>query len=337
MTISEGFFTFSKVSQPTPGTPSLLRAINDRAALRVLLDRGPLTRPELGALTRLAKPTASQLLLRLQEAGLVVLDGIREGLPGRTAELYRINAGAAHVAALDVTRDRIEVAVADLAGSVVGTSVLPTPGRTQGDVVDKVRTALAEAWPHAVNRVVIGIQGAVDPGTGRLGYAAHIPGWHIPDLVQTLSEGVGTPVDVENDVNLSRWPNAPTGGTGDFDPAAGGLGHRLGDRARRPLHRGATGGAGRGRLHAVPSARRPRGRRGQAVDHGFQAGRRRPGGAPAAAGARHPWNVRGRRPWNAPFEAADGGSARRGGRRGAAGDRPAAGHGAGLDHRRARP
>ncbi|MEO3874728.1 hypothetical protein ABGB18_38580 [Nonomuraea sp. B12E4] len=34
---------------PLPGTPSLMRAINDRTALRVLLERGPLTRPEIAA------------------------------------------------------------------------------------------------------------------------------------------------------------------------------------------------------------------------------------------------------------------------------------------------
>ncbi|MEV4090395.1 helix-turn-helix domain-containing protein, partial [Nonomuraea fuscirosea] len=96
------------MSGPVPGTPSLLRAINDRAALRALIERGPLTRPEIGALTGLSKPTASQLLLRLQRAGLVVLDGVREGLPGRTAEVYRINPAAAYVGALDVTPGRIE-------------------------------------------------------------------------------------------------------------------------------------------------------------------------------------------------------------------------------------
>ncbi|MEV1206351.1 MarR family transcriptional regulator, partial [Microbispora rosea] len=140
------------MTRPIAGTPSLLRAINDRAALMVLLEHGPLTRPELGALTGLSKPTASQLLARLQEAGLVVLDGIREGLPGRTAELYRINPRAAHVAALDVTPARIAVAVADVTGAVVAEHRLATPGRTGGDVVERVRAALtgsSPAGPHA--------------------------------------------------------------------------------------------------------------------------------------------------------------------------------------------
>ena len=60
-----------------PGTPSLLRAINDRAALELLLERGPLTRAQLGELTGLSKVTASQLVERLEERQLVV--------PGRRA------------------------------------------------------------------------------------------------------------------------------------------------------------------------------------------------------------------------------------------------------------
>ncbi|SDH59486.1 Sugar kinase of the NBD/HSP70 family, may contain an N-terminal HTH domain [Sinosporangium album] len=267
------------MSQSTPGTPSLLRAINDRAALQALLERGPLTRPEIGTITGLSKPTASQLLARLQEAGLVVLDGIREGLPGRTAELYRINPEAAHVAALDVTPSRIEAAVADITGAVAGRHRLATPGRAGGDVVHRVREAIegacaaASVPASALRRAVIGIQGAIDPATGRLGYAAHIPGWHIADLLGTLREGLGVPVDVENDVNLVALAEQARGvarGHSDFVLlwADEGIGSALVLGGR--LHRGATGGAGEvGYMPAVgaPTAREA----GRRAEHGFQA------------------------------------------------------------------
>ncbi|WP_159011563.1 winged helix-turn-helix domain-containing protein, partial [Streptomyces sp. NRRL F-3273] len=55
----------------TPGTPRVLRAMNDRAALDLLVAQGPLTRTRIGELTGLSKPTASQLLARLEDAGLV--------------------------------------------------------------------------------------------------------------------------------------------------------------------------------------------------------------------------------------------------------------------------
>ncbi|MFI0409014.1 ROK family protein [Actinomadura sp. 3N508] len=241
------------MSTPVPGTPSLLRAINDRAALEALLDRGPLTRPQISDLTGISKPTASQLLARLEEAGLVVRDGIREGLPGRTAELYRINGSAAHVAGADVTPARIRVSVADLAGTVVGEHTLPTPDRTGVDVVARMAAALDGATAAAgltragLGLAVIGIQGAVDPATGRLGYASHIPGWHIPDLVATLSDGLGVRIAIENDVNLAALAERADGeaaGTGDFVLlwVADGVGMAV--VLNGALHRGATGGAG---------------------------------------------------------------------------------------------
>src|SRR5882672_7576960 len=123
-----------------PGTPSLLRAINDKAALAVLLERGPLTRSQLASITGISKPTASQLLSRLQDSGLVVRDGIREGLPGRTAELYRVNPKATHVAGIDVTPGRLAVRIAEITGRMIGEHRMTTPGRSGNHVVERVRS-----------------------------------------------------------------------------------------------------------------------------------------------------------------------------------------------------
>jgi predicted NBD/HSP70 family sugar kinase len=269
------------LSTSTPGTPSLLRAINDRAALEVLLERGPLTRPEIGALTGLSKPTASQLLTRLRDAGLVVADGIREGGPGRTAELYRINAAAAHVAALEVRRARIRACVADLTGTVTGRFELPTPGPSGGDAIARARTAVRGAMDDAgldrVDRVVIGVPGAVDPRTERLGYASHLPGWHIPHLLGRLREGIGAPVAVENDVNLVAMAELAHGqatATRDFVLLWVSAGIGLAIVLGGTLVRGATGGAGEVGYMPVASAPLIRG-----------PGRANTGGLQAVAGA----------------------------------------------------
>jgi predicted NBD/HSP70 family sugar kinase len=251
------------LSTSTPGTPSLLRAINDRAALEVLLQRGPLTRPEIGALTGLSKPTASQLLTRLRDAGLVVLDGIREGGPGRTAELYRINPDAGHVVALEVRRAQIRACAADLTGTVIGRFELPTPGTSGGDAVARARQTVQGALDAAglgmdrLNRVVIGVPGAVDPRTERLGYASHLPGWHIPDLLSRLRNGLGVPVAVENDVNLVAMAELAHGQVPEsrdfvllWVSAGIGLAIVLGGT----LVRGATGGAGEVGYMPVASA-----------------------------------------------------------------------------------
>src|SRR5262245_59316856 len=119
-----------------PGTPRLLRAINDRAALELLLEHGQLSRPQLGALIGLSKPTASQLLARLEAAGLVVQTGLHEGNRGPGAQLYALNPRAAYVAGMDVTPLRMDVAVADITGRIVADHLLPT-GRAAAGLVGR--------------------------------------------------------------------------------------------------------------------------------------------------------------------------------------------------------
>src|SRR2546423_9513248 len=63
------------------GSSRLLRAINETAALGHLLERGPLTRGDLRELTGLAKPTTSDVLRRLQDAGLAKVVGRTSGGP----------------------------------------------------------------------------------------------------------------------------------------------------------------------------------------------------------------------------------------------------------------
>jgi len=236
-----------------PGTPRLLRGINDRAALDLLLTHGPLSRGRLGELTGLSKPTASQLLSRLERAGLVVATGVSEGGRGPAARLYQVNPSAAYVGALDVTPWRIVAAVADITGRTLGRHELPTPRKGRVAALDQVLAALdgALAVPGLerahLQRVAIGTPGGFDPATGRLRYARHLPGWHDPTLVDRIAAAVGAPVSVENDVNLAAVAERDSGrarGVDDFVLlwADEGLGAAIVIDGR--LHSGATGGAG---------------------------------------------------------------------------------------------
>jgi len=236
-----------------PGTPSLLRGINDRAALELLLEHGPLSRSQLGELTGLSKPTAAQLLTRLADAGLVIASGNTRGGPGPRAQLYAVNPDAAHVAALDVTPTRVLAAVADITGRTVGDYELRTPRQAGPDAVAHVVHAIDGAAASAgldrsaLHRLVIGTPGAFDRRTRQLRYARHLPGWHDPQLLDRLAEAVGIPFDVDNDVNLAAIAEMRSGrakGVPDFVLlwADEGLGAAVVIDGR--VHGGATGGAG---------------------------------------------------------------------------------------------
>ncbi|WP_282696758.1 ROK family transcriptional regulator [Streptomyces sp. CC208A] len=248
-------------TQGTPGTPRVLRAMNDRAALDLLLEHGTLSRTRIGELTGLSKPTASQLLARLEAAGLVRVTGTTEGRPGPGAQLYALDPGAGYAAGLDVNQHRIRAAVADITGAVAGEYELRTGGRTGEGVVRQVTDALDGAVKAAgltradVRRLVIGTPGAFDPATGRLRYASHLPGWHSPTLLEELAAVLPMPFEYENDVNLVAVAERALGaarGHEDFvllwNEEGIGAALVLGGR----LHRGFTGGAGEVGFLPVP-------------------------------------------------------------------------------------
>src|SRR6201992_2765833 len=85
-----------------PGTPSLLRELNDRAALELLLTEGPLTRAQLSERTGVSKVTVSQMLARLEERGLAMIAGEQAGGRGPNAALYAAVPSSAYVGGLSV-------------------------------------------------------------------------------------------------------------------------------------------------------------------------------------------------------------------------------------------
>ncbi|MEU7104649.1 ROK family transcriptional regulator [Streptomyces sp. NPDC046215] len=240
--------------------------MNDRSALDLLVTHGPLTRTRLGELTGLSKPTASQLLGRLEAAGLVRGTGNVTGRPGPSARLYEIAPDIAHVAALAVDPEGITAVVADITGRVLGEHRVQAEAaaervrnRTAGLVAEALDGALAAAGlgRGALHHTVIGTPGALDPRTGTLRYAPHLPGWHSPTLREDLAEATGTPVVIENDVNLAAVAEQHDGIAQDFDDfvlvwADCGVGAAV--VLGGALRRGATGGAGEIGYMPLPGA-----------------------------------------------------------------------------------
>jgi DNA-binding transcriptional ArsR family regulator len=97
----------------------LLRAINERTVLECIRQGGPMSRAEIARVSGVSKPTVSQALAVLERAQLVREAGRTSGSKGPTAVLYELNPAAGHVVGVDVGRERVRAAVADLAGTVL--------------------------------------------------------------------------------------------------------------------------------------------------------------------------------------------------------------------------
>jgi predicted NBD/HSP70 family sugar kinase len=247
-----------------PGTPRLLRALNDRAALELLLARGPLTRAQLGEMTGLSKVTASQLVERLEQRGLVRRVGEQAGGRGPNAQLYAVTPGSAHVIGVDVGPERVVAACADITGTITGRVEQST--RDTDDPVGVVHNAVVQAATEAgtdmssVRRVVLGTPGLVDPETGEISFAWDLPRWH-RGLLDDLRRDLSTPVVFGNDVNLAAVAESSTGaaaGVTDFVLIWIGRGVGLASVIDGRLHQGSTGAAGEIGYLPVPGAEVPR-------------------------------------------------------------------------------
>jgi predicted NBD/HSP70 family sugar kinase len=233
-----------------PGTPSLLRELNDRAALELLLTEGPLTRAQLSERTGVSKVTVSQMLARLEERGLVMIAGEQAGGRGPNAALYSVVRSSAYVAGLYVESDLVSAAVADVTGQrVADISVDPNGG---DDPVGMVRDAIGRACESAgidfsaLSAVVIGSPGVLDPRTGAPRLAVNLPTWH-EGVLDALREVLHTPVVIENDVNLAAMAERAGGvaaGLDDFAFVWLGTGLGLAAVINGQVRRGVGGAAG---------------------------------------------------------------------------------------------
>src|ERR1700727_3505460 len=145
--VPDGNAAGPEVRRQKPGTPSLLRQLNDRAALELLLAEGPLTRAQLSDRTGVSKVTVSQMLARLEDRGLVMVAGEQAGGRGPNAALYSVVPSSAYVAGLYVDFDLVSGAVADVTGRrVADVSVDPNGA---DDPVELVRGTIEQACASA--------------------------------------------------------------------------------------------------------------------------------------------------------------------------------------------
>jgi predicted NBD/HSP70 family sugar kinase len=243
-----------------PGTPSLLRELNDRAALELLLDGRSLTRSQLSELTGVSKVTVAQMLARLEERGLVAAVGEQSVGRGPNAALYSVVPSSAHVAALYVEHGLVSTAVADVTGRVIAEAREDTNG--EGDPVELVRSAVDRACRSAgvsismLSAFVIGSPGVVDPVSGDPQFSFNLPAWHA-GVLAGLRGALHKKVLIENDVNLAAMAEHAMGaaaGADDFVLMWIGTGVGLATMLAGRLHRGVSGAAGEIGWLPVPGA-----------------------------------------------------------------------------------
>lgn len=233
----------------------MLREITDRSVLTEVFRHGEVTRAALSATTGISKPTISEAVRRLTDAGILREAGSQTGRRGRVAAIYQLDPRAGWVLALEVNQEGIRARSADLAGVIVDDQHQPPVTAGDTDAMITALRATVQAVVAAGSRshgrlraITLAVANPVHPDTRQIIALPHSP---FPEgLVQpeeVLADVVEAPLTVENDVNLEALAERRMGAAREASSFAylhigAGLGLALG--IGDTLIRGARGLAG---------------------------------------------------------------------------------------------
>ncbi len=231
--------------------------------LRLLRDGGPRSRAELGDRVDLSRSKLAVEVDRLLETGLVVADGLAASRGGRRSHNIRL-APQLRFLGVDIGATSIDVAVTNPELEILGHLNQPMDVR-EGPVavfdqvlamVAKLRdTGVAEGFDGAG----IGVPGPVRFPEGIPVAPPIMPGWDGFPVREALSQELGCPVMVDNDVNLMATGEMQAGvarSVRDFFCVKIGTGIGCGVVVGGEVHRGTTGSAGDiGHIQVEPEGR----------------------------------------------------------------------------------
>jgi len=195
---------------PADSRLRLLRELGEQAVLETIFRRGPITRPEIAAATKLSKPTVSAAVNRLEQGGLVRAAGTRAGQRGRKPVSYVVSSRAGFVVGGDIGGSNLRVAAADLFGEPICDLKQPTAKDGSRAVGAQVLRMVSEVIDRASDvhgpPLALGIAspGVVDQASGRVTSLAYniVPEGGF-DPLEVLRDRFDLPVLVENNVNLA--------------------------------------------------------------------------------------------------------------------------------------
>ncbi|KRV48028.1 ROK family transcriptional regulator [Wenjunlia vitaminophila] len=228
--------------------------------LRLLRDQGPQSRAQLGDQVELSRSKLAVEVDRLLQTGLAVPDGLAASRGGRRSHNLRL-APSLRFLGIDIGATSVDVAVTNPELEVLGHLTQPMDVR-EGPVAvfEQVLAMAAKLRDSGVaeqfDGAGVGIPGPVRFPEGVPVAPPIMPGWDGFPVREAMSQELGCPVLVDNDVNLMALGEQHAGvarSVRDFLFVKIGTGIGCGIVVNGEVYRGVTGSAGDiGHVQVVP-------------------------------------------------------------------------------------
>ncbi|MEU8270480.1 ROK family protein [Sphaerisporangium sp. NPDC049002] len=225
--------------------------IHQSRLLLLLRGEGPRSRAELGDVVRLSRSKLAVELDRLADLGLVEPAGLAASRGGRRSGIVRI-ASDLRFAGIDIGATSIDVAVTNGELEVLGHLSAPADIREgpaavlaqARELLDKLR---ARGIAGEIHGTGVGLPGPVSFPEGVPVAPPIMPGWDRYPVREAMSEELGCPVLVDNDVNIMALGELHAGlarSVDDFLLVKIGTGIGCGIVVDGQIYHGVTGSAG---------------------------------------------------------------------------------------------
>ena len=207
---------------PLPLETSLQRVV---AVLRL---GGSLSRAQIAQRTGLSRGTVTAVVSELVEHGMAgeAAERVRSGTLGRPTALVRLERRAGLAAGIDIGKQHIRVAVADLGHELLAERYLEVAVDLPADEgVDTARRLLEEtlaeanADPSQLVGAGVALPGPLHVSSGKLGSSTIMPGWAGVRPRELLEQRLGVSIRVDNDANLgvlAEWTWGAAKGCADI-------------------------------------------------------------------------------------------------------------------------
>jgi predicted NBD/HSP70 family sugar kinase len=189
----------------------LVRRHNRGLVLETLRRHGPMARVGLGHVTGLSPASITSISASMLAEGLLRIEGDvlgKRGQRGRPQTRLALNPAAAYVIALAISADGSKLAVADFAGTIVGSAQLDidtfhlASGEFAPIIANRIRSYVQKHGPPltSIARISIAIQGVADTNEGTIAWSPAFEARDIP-VSWPLAKLLGIPCVIANNAN----------------------------------------------------------------------------------------------------------------------------------------
>ena len=178
---------------------------NTQLILRIIYDRGEISRADVARITGLTRSTVSDIVSKLINDGLVAETGFANSSGGKPPIMLSVSDNARYLIGIDLANSEFRGAIVNLRGEIVSRVSMPINERDGDSALELVYTLvekLLAASDKPIQGIGIGSPGLMDPVKGVVLKSVNLD-WENMPLGELLEARYNLPVYIANDSQVA--------------------------------------------------------------------------------------------------------------------------------------